>query len=82
MATEFFQADVHAIQRLAVLVDHFWIAPAASLAAEIRQQEARFGLTPLDRWRLQWKLEDEPKKPVAKYQEEGVDPRTKLRAVK
>ena len=29
------------------------------LAAEIRQQEVRFGLTPIDRRRLQWEVDNE-----------------------
>ena len=82
MASQFLQADVHALRRLAVLVNAFWVAPSTSMAGEIREQEARFGLTPLDRWRLQWKFDDEPTKPAVKYQEDGVDPRTKLRVVK
>ena len=81
MASQFLQADVHALRRLAVLIDDFWVAPGTSLAGEIRQQEARFGLTPLDRWRLQWKLDEGPKKPTVKYEEDEVDPRTRLRAV-
>lgn len=57
MATEYVRADAHALFRLAVLVDMFWIEPSAKLAAEIRLQQQAFGLTPLDRSRLEWSIE-------------------------
>jgi hypothetical protein len=41
---------------LAALVDQFQRTPTPQLAAEIRQQGLRFGLTPIDRWRLQWEV--------------------------
>lgn len=86
MAKEFLQADRHALVRLAVLVNDFWMKPSAALAAEIRQQESRFGLTPIDRHRLQWRVVPEksepPPPPTAKeMREEGKDPREALRAV-
>lgn len=57
MSTEYLRADTHALFRLAVLVDAFWLAPSPKLAAEIRLQQQAFGLTPLDRSRLQWSIE-------------------------
>src|SRR5512146_2467389 len=48
MAEEFLRADVHALYRLAVLVDQFWASPSKELAAEIRLQQQCFGLTPID----------------------------------
>ncbi len=86
MAGEYLEADKHALYRLAVLVDAFWVKPTAILAAEIRQQQQCFGLTPIDRRRLQWEIEKteqakrkrrEPKPPTA-----GEDPRRLLQAVK
>lgn len=88
MAGEFIESDLDALFTLAALKDEFWTrAPGDSkLAAEIRQQEARFGLTPLDRRRLEWELErpeqpeqeaptpTDPPKPV-------VDPRKTMRLV-
>lgn len=57
MATEYLRADEHALFRLAVLVDEFWHKPNRGLAAEIRLQQQAFGLTPLDRRRLEWSIE-------------------------
>lgn len=57
MATEYTRADEHALFRLAVLIDMFWTEPSRDLAAEIRLQQQAFGLTPLDRNRLAWTIE-------------------------
>jgi hypothetical protein len=57
MASEFDQSDVHGMLMLAVLVDDFWLEPSTGLASEIRLQGQRFGLSPLDRRRLQWEIE-------------------------
>lgn len=59
MASEFVdgRVDVHGLFMLAVLVDDFWREPSASLAAEIRLQRQCFGLTPIDRRRLQWEID-------------------------
>ena len=59
MAVEFVEADKHALFRLAVLVDMFWGEPSKELAAEIRLEQQAFGLTPIDRRRLQWSIEEE-----------------------
>lgn len=56
MQAEFLQADVHALFRLAVLIDLFWTEPNLAVAAEIRLQQQAFGLTPIDRRRLQWQV--------------------------
>jgi len=42
---------------LAVLVDGFWLKPHWTAAAEIRLQRQCFGLSPMDRRRLQWEIE-------------------------
>jgi hypothetical protein len=90
MATEFDHSDVHGLYLLAALVDEFWVKPNQALAAEIRLQRQCFGLSPIDRRRLQWEIEraDDaqdrgrkrraavPKPPAA-----GADPRQVLRAV-
>jgi hypothetical protein len=57
MATEYVRADEHGLFRLAVLVDIFWTKPSQYIAAEIRHQQQAFGLTPLDRRRLEWSIE-------------------------
>ncbi len=56
MAAEYVRADVHALLRLAVLVNAFWTKPDRELGAEIRLQQQAFGLTPLDRRRLEWSI--------------------------
>lgn len=61
MAPEFDSSDRHGLFVLADLVDSFWIEESpkarAALAAEIRLQRQCFGLTPIDRRRLQWEIE-------------------------
>lgn len=75
MGAQFLEADRHALYRLAILIDAFWLEPSKELASEIRQQEARFGLTPLDRWRLQWKVEAAPAAVKAPVEVPTDDPR-------
>jgi hypothetical protein len=57
MAPEYHESDVHGLLMLAVLVDAFWHEPTQALAAEIRLQRQCFGLSPIDRRRLQWEIE-------------------------
>lgn len=61
MAPEFDSSDTHGLYVLADLVDAFWMEESprqrASLAGEIRLQRQCFGLTPIDRRRLQWEIE-------------------------
>lgn len=87
MVAQWLAADRHVLNRLAVLVNEYWHRPTATLLAEIRQQEARFGLTPMDRHRLQWKLEPGPAAAGApaddaEEQPPMADPRETLRLVK
>ena len=57
MAPEFDDSDVHGLFVLAVLVEGFWTSPSKELAGEIRLQRQCFGLTPIDRRRLQWEID-------------------------
>lgn len=57
MASEYLEADLHALVRLAILINMFWLKPSPKLAGEIRLQQQAFGLTPLDRRRLEWNIE-------------------------
>jgi len=89
MSGEFLEADLHGLYRLAVLVDKFWRSPKKDLAAEIRLQQQAYGLTPLDRRRLEWEVvrnEAAKKKPAPSRPKRRVDPRKALsgplRAVK
>lgn len=90
MAPEYDPSDVHGLFMLAVLVDGFWLKPHWTAAAEIRLQGQRFGLSPIDRRRLQWEIEkvDEAQDKGAKRRQSaarprtgGDDPRSVLRAV-
>jgi hypothetical protein len=56
MAVEILRADEMALCMLLVLVDQYWKGPDVKLAAEIRQQQREFGLTPLNRRRLEWQI--------------------------
>jgi len=82
MAGEFVPSDVHGLNLLAVLVDEFWSSPSAGLAAEIRLQRQCFGLTPIDRRRLQWEIdrgESAVEKTVVRRRpRSGPDPRSTL----
>lgn len=73
MAPEFDQSDQHGLFMLAVLVDEFWRNPSQALAAEIRLQRQCYGMTPIDRRRLQWEIE---------RTDEAVDKGEKRRAAK
>lgn len=93
MAPEFDSSDIHGLYVLADLVDAFWLEDSArartALAGEIRLQRQCFGLTPIDRRRLQWEIErtDEAQergqkrraKATAKPSEPAADPRSVLR---
>ena len=88
MAAEFLQADKHGLYLLAELVDGFWRKPSTTLAAEIRQHRMAFGLTPIDRRRLQWEVERaesaarKHKAPSERKRKASGDPRDYLVAVK
>ena len=63
MAVEFIKSDMHQLYILADLIDQYWResasrnGPSPALATEIRLQRQCFGLTPIDRRRLQWEIE-------------------------
>lgn len=57
MAAEYLETDVDGLARLAILVDDYYNAPDRQTLGEIRLQEARFGLSPVDRSRLAWEME-------------------------
>lgn len=52
----FTATDWLTLRRGVALVQAFYLAPSAQLAAELRQIEARFGGSPADRDRLGWVL--------------------------
>jgi hypothetical protein len=85
MATKWLETDVDALGRLALLWDALYLGNVAVMA-EIRLQEQRFGLSPLDRSRLQWEVakgeEAERKREQRVPKKTGTDPRAILMAVK
>jgi hypothetical protein len=86
MASQWLETDADALGRLALLWDAFYKEPDAEGLKEIRLQSALFGLSPLDRSRLQWEIrraEDEPHRTVPTTPKRtGTDPRRLLMAVK
>lgn len=92
MAAEYLEADMlGGLYLLADLHQLRWTAESRSAllsaAAEIRLQEVRFGLSPIDRRRLQWEVERGETAARATAQKRrpqpdpAVDPRAVLRAV-
>lgn len=61
MSSEWHESDIHGLYRLAVLVNDYWLAESVTarlkIAPEIRQSAQPFGLSPLDRRRLEWSIE-------------------------
>jgi hypothetical protein len=87
MASQWLETDADALGRLALLWDEFYQKPDSKVMAEIRLQEQRFGLSPLDRSRLQWEVNraEEAEQKSARREpvrRTGADPRTILMAVK
>lgn len=99
MAPEYDESDAHGLFMLAVLVNDYWTSVSVkerlAAAAEIRLQSQRFGLSPIDRRRLQWEIsraEEATDKTTKRrrniQQQDGAaqpapagDPRAVLRAV-
>lgn len=92
MAGEYLETDADGLGRLAMLVDDFHAADSPhlrkELMVEIRLQEARFGLSPVDRARLHWEVakgeeaEKRRRKPgKPKRPARAKDPRAVIRAV-
>lgn len=63
MAPEYDRSDLHGLYMIADLIHIYWTTPSTSaikkkeLASEIRLQRQAFGLSPIDRRRLQWEIE-------------------------
>lgn len=94
MASEYLDADLQGgLYLLADLHEARWRCDdpntLVKLAAEIRQQEVRFGLSPIDRSRLRWEIdrgegaearvESRRKAKVPPQPEAGSDPRDTLK---
>ena len=61
MSPEWDESDVHNVYLLAMIYDDIWTAEGAreraQAASEYRQQRKDLGLTPFDRRRLEWTIE-------------------------
>ena len=92
MASEWHSSDIHGLYELAQIKDNFWntadLKAQTAAHAEIRLSQKDYGLTPMDRRRLEWTIEsseeakakgdkrraqDSPMAPPA--DDEGLDPR-------
>jgi hypothetical protein len=60
MSGEYLPTDTDGLAQLAILIDNYYKNPAdknaKEMMGEIRLQRACFGLTPIDRSRLQWEV--------------------------
>ena len=85
MACKWLDSDVDGLGRVAILWDEYYKEPKAAMLGEIRLQEQRFGLSPLDRSRLQWEVNrgEEAEQELRRRQQPAVvvagDPRKLLR---
>jgi hypothetical protein len=84
MSSQWLVTDADALGRVALLWDQFYKQPDAKVLGEIRLQEQRFGLSPLDRSRLQWVISraEESERPKPAVRRTTDDPRKILQAVK
>ena len=81
MAKEYTEADVPGLRIVADLTHEYWTTRGdkTRTAAELRQQRGAYGLDPIARRRLGWKLEAGKPEPVTEPLTKVRDPR--LRAV-
>jgi hypothetical protein len=56
MSSEWLQTDITGLEMVAVLYDEFYKTGNIECMKEIRLQRPCYGLTPLDRTRLQWEF--------------------------
>jgi hypothetical protein len=86
MATQWLETDADALGRLALLWDAFYKKPSGEALKEIRLQGSLFGLSPLDRSRLQWEVGRVDAGTATPSRgnrgRTGADPRSLLMAVK
>jgi len=93
MAAEYLPTDLGGLYALAELYQRRWtyteVRELIHLAAEIRLQEVRFGLSPVDRARLQWEVgraEEAEEKTTRRRRKQPppdtpTDPRTVLKVL-
>lgn len=88
MVGEWLESDKKDLPILARLHQDFWTATTAAgrqyAASEIRQQAVRFGLSPIDRRRLQWEVEkgeQASQRTASRRQTKAADPKKDPRDV-
>jgi len=81
MAEQYLDADVHGLYMLTELVDRFWRQPSTALASEIRQQRMAYGLTPIDRRRLEWSVKNDAETGSKAAPGRVTDSRTVLKVI-
>lgn len=81
MAEEYLASDVHGLLMLATLREMYERKPGPTLAGEIRMQEMRYGLSPVDRRRLNWAIKrvEGARRPPPPDADNPKDPREFLR---
>lgn len=57
MASQYLDTDIDKLRKIAVLHNDFWYRPKITTFEAINRAEAMFGLTPMDRKRLEWQIE-------------------------
>ena len=88
MATQWLATDITGLEMLAVCYDQFYKTGNIDFIKEIRLQRPHYGLTPLDRSRLQWEVtrgeeaERKRQRPTPVRRNGTTDPRAILMAVK
>lgn len=88
MASQWLESDFDGLARLAILWDVFNTTGSLDAIKEIRLQSQAFGLTPLDRSRLQWEVsradeaEQKQQRRSAPRKAASADPRSVLAMVK
>ena len=56
MAAEWHESDIFGLYAVAFLYDKFYRNPSAAAHAELRLARAPYGLTPIDRRKLEWSI--------------------------
>lgn len=88
MSGQWLEVDADGVGRLAILWDDYYKTGSLDALREIRLQAPSYGLTPLDRSRLQWEVErgDSAERKLKQRAEPAKrvsgDPRALLKAVK
>lgn len=56
MASQYLEADLHGLFRMLILTDLFMKEPTVPVSAELRLLSQNYGLSPIDRRRLEWTI--------------------------